>query len=136
MGKVESIYDYVRDNVKYQDGPLKAHLAALKDGTGDCEELRRSSLHLPGQSHPSSDRMGPWTLLSRVLFRGQGRQRTLDSVPGPGTRDFGSMPDTLERSCKRETTSACQKRKNKRVRAEFLSVKSIKGAGKPNVRFS
>src|SRR6185295_13350269 len=37
--KVETIYDYVRDHVEYQDGPLKGAVAALKDGKGDCEEL-------------------------------------------------------------------------------------------------
>lgn len=37
--KVEAIYDWVRDHVKYQNGPLKGALAALDDETGDCEEL-------------------------------------------------------------------------------------------------
>ncbi|MBI2823728.1 MAG: transglutaminase domain-containing protein [Planctomycetia bacterium] len=37
--KAEAIYDWVREHVKYQDGPLKGALAALNDGTGDCEEL-------------------------------------------------------------------------------------------------
>ena len=37
--KVEAIYDFVREKVKYQNGKLKGALAALKDGTGDCEEL-------------------------------------------------------------------------------------------------
>lgn len=37
--QVEAIYDWVRENVEYKEGPLKGALAALKDGTGDCEEL-------------------------------------------------------------------------------------------------
>ena len=37
--KVEAIYDWVRETVEYKDGPLKGALAALRDGTGDCEEL-------------------------------------------------------------------------------------------------
>ncbi len=36
---VEEIYDWVRDNVEYKNGPLKGAVAALQDGTGDCEEL-------------------------------------------------------------------------------------------------
>lgn len=36
---VEEIYDWVRAEVKYVNGPLKGALAALKDKTGDCEEL-------------------------------------------------------------------------------------------------
>ena len=38
-GRVEAIYDWVRENVEYKDGPIKGALAALRDGTGDCEEL-------------------------------------------------------------------------------------------------
>ncbi len=37
--KVEAIYDWVRAKVKYKNGAIKGALAALKDGTGDCEEL-------------------------------------------------------------------------------------------------
>jgi transglutaminase-like putative cysteine protease len=37
--KVKAIYDWVRGHVKYQNGPLKGALAALKDRTGDCEEI-------------------------------------------------------------------------------------------------
>jgi transglutaminase-like putative cysteine protease len=37
--KVEAIYDWVRDHVEYKNGPLKGALAALRDRTGDCEEL-------------------------------------------------------------------------------------------------
>lgn len=35
----EEIYDWVRAEVKYVNGPLKGALAALKEKTGDCEEL-------------------------------------------------------------------------------------------------
>ncbi|MCS7238212.1 MAG: transglutaminase domain-containing protein [Thermoguttaceae bacterium] len=37
--KVERIYDWVRENVKYQEGEFKGALAALTDKTGDCEEM-------------------------------------------------------------------------------------------------
>lgn len=36
---VEAIYEWVREHVEYKNGPIKGALAALKDGTGDCEEL-------------------------------------------------------------------------------------------------
>jgi len=38
-GRVEAIYDWVREKVEYKNGPLKGAVAALRDGTGDCEEL-------------------------------------------------------------------------------------------------
>lgn len=37
--QVEAIYDWVRERVEYKNGPLKGALAAMRDGTGDCEEL-------------------------------------------------------------------------------------------------
>jgi len=37
--KVEAIYDWVRSNVEYKNGPIKGALAAYRDKTGDCEEL-------------------------------------------------------------------------------------------------
>ncbi len=36
---VEAIYDWVREKIKYQNGPIKGALAVLRDGTGDCEEI-------------------------------------------------------------------------------------------------
>ncbi len=38
-GKVEAIYDWVRENIEYVNGPLKGAKQAMTDGTGDCEEL-------------------------------------------------------------------------------------------------
>jgi len=37
--RIESIYDWVRNNVNYVDSDLKGALAALRDGNGDCEEM-------------------------------------------------------------------------------------------------
>ena len=38
-GKVEAIYDAVREKVEYRNGTLKGAARALADGWGDCEEL-------------------------------------------------------------------------------------------------
>ena len=37
--RIESMYDWVRENVIYVDSDLKGALAALRDGNGDCEEM-------------------------------------------------------------------------------------------------
>lgn len=36
---VERFYDYVRENVRYVNGPTKRASQALRDGDGDCEEM-------------------------------------------------------------------------------------------------
>lgn len=37
--QAESVYDWVRSHVQYQESQLKGALAALHDGNGDCEEM-------------------------------------------------------------------------------------------------
>ncbi len=92
---VEAIYDWVRKKVKYQNGPLKGALAALRDGTGDCEEL--SSLFIaicraagipartvwvPGHCYPE---------FYLVDKEGKGRWFPCQSA---GKREFGGISET------------------------------------------
>ena len=134
--KVEAIYEYVREHVQYQDGPIKGALAALKDGTGDCEELTSLFIALcranripartvwvPGHCYPEfyledPDGRGHWI-----------------PCQAAGARDFGSMPDTRAILQKGDNFRVPEKKEAQRYVAEFLSVKSIKGAGKPEVKF-
>ncbi|QGJ72011.1 Amino-acid biosynthesis, amino-acid transport [Planctomycetales bacterium 10988] len=37
--QIKAIYEWVRENVEYVNGPFKGDVAALEDGEGDCEEL-------------------------------------------------------------------------------------------------
>ncbi|MBI1246359.1 transglutaminase domain-containing protein [bacterium] len=37
--QVEAYYDFVHENVAYENGPMKGALAALNEGRGDCEEM-------------------------------------------------------------------------------------------------
>ncbi len=37
--RVEAIYDYVQDKIKYLEGPDKSALETLKDGQGDCQNI-------------------------------------------------------------------------------------------------
>jgi len=37
--RVEAIYDYVQDTIKYVEGPDKSALATLKAGQGDCQNI-------------------------------------------------------------------------------------------------
>ena len=92
--QVEAIYDWVRDKVRYQEGPIKSALQALDDGDGDCEEL--SSLFIamcrasgiparlvwvPGHCYPE--------------FCLQDAQGQVHWFPcqAAGARDFGSMTE-------------------------------------------
>ncbi|PHS12896.1 MAG: transglutaminase [Blastopirellula sp.] len=37
--RTKSFYDFVHEKIRYENGPLKGAVAALEDGTGDCEEM-------------------------------------------------------------------------------------------------
>jgi hypothetical protein len=133
--KVECLYDWVRDNVEYRDGPLKGATAALQDGYGDCEEL--SSLFIamcrvnqipartvwvPGHCYPE--------------FYLEDPQGTGHWIPcqAAGTRDFGSMPDHRPILQKGDNFQVPEKREAQRYVAEFLKVKTVR-IGKPEVKF-
>lgn len=38
-GRVEAIYDFVREKVRYVEGPIRNASDALRDGKGDCEDM-------------------------------------------------------------------------------------------------
>ena len=93
--QVEVLYDWVRANVEYKNGPIKGALAALNDRTGDCEELTSLFIALcrihkipartvwvPGHCYPEF-----------YLVDGDGNGRWFP-CQAAGDRDFGSMPET------------------------------------------
>ena len=135
--KVEAIYDWVREKVKYQNGPLKGALAALKDGTGDCEELTSlfiaicraagvpaRTVWVPGHCYPEfylSDKSG-----KGYWFPCQ----------AAGTREFGGITETRPVLQKGDNFRPPKKsRKRQRYMAEYLTGTPTTGGGKPQVRF-
>jgi hypothetical protein len=92
--RVEAIYDWVRDKVEYKNGPLKGAVAALKDGTGDCEELTSlfiaicragdipaRTVWIPGHCYPEF-----------YLVDDEGKGHWFPCQVA-GTRAFGEMPE-------------------------------------------
>ena len=135
--KVETIYDWVRDNVEYKNGPIKGALAALNDGDGDCEELtslfiamcRASKIPartvwVPGHCYPE---------FYVVDETGQGHWLPCQAA---GSRDFASMPDFRPILQKGDNFKVPEKRQPQRYVAEFLKVKAVKGTGQPKVFFT
>lgn len=134
---VEAIYDHVRDVVKYQNGPLKGAVAALKDGTGDCEELTSlfiaicraanipaRSVWVPGHCYPEfylidADGKGHWF-----------------PCQAAGTRAFGQIPETRPILQKGDNfRPPWNKKEAQRYLAEYLTGSPIANGGKPQVKF-
>lgn len=134
--KVEAIYDYVREHVQYQEGPIKGALAALKDGTGDCEELTSLFIALCRANHiPARTVWVPGHCYPEFYLEDADGRGHWIPCQAAGTRDFGSMPDTRAILQKGDNFRVPEKKEAQRYVAEFLSVKSIRGAGKPEVKF-
>ncbi len=134
--KVETIYDYVREHVEYRNGPLKGALAALKDGKGDCEELTSLFIALCRANRiPARTVWVPGHCYPEFYLEDKEGQGHWIPCQAAGTRDFGAMPDTRAILQKGDNFRVPEKKEPQRYVAEFLTVKSIKGTGKPEVRF-
>jgi hypothetical protein len=134
---VEAIYDGVREKVEYKNGPLKGALQALRDGSGDCEEL--SSLFIavcraadipartvwvPGHCYPEF-----------YLVDGEGNGYWFP-CQAAGARAFGEMPDERPILQKGDNFKVPEKpREPQRYVAEFLKGLPVPGGGKPQVQF-
>jgi len=132
--QVESLYDWVRGHVTYTNGPFKGALAALKDGSGDCEEMTslfialcRSSgvpartVWVPGHCYPEfyledKQHHGYWFPCQAAGDRAFGRMN--ESRPIMQKGDSFPHPETP--------------RRKQRYAAEFVRAE---GGSQPKVRF-
>lgn len=133
--KVELIYDWVREHVKYENGDLKGAVAALKDKTGDCEELTSLFIALcrankiPARTVWIPDHCYPEFYL--VDQQGKGHWFPCQAA---GTRDFGSMPEFRPVLQKGDNFKVPEISKPQRYVAEHLTMKGVQG-GSPKVEF-
>lgn len=131
--QVEAIYDWVRENVTYTDGPLKGAFQALKDGSGDCEEL--SSLfiamcrasNIPARTVWVPDHCYPEFYLEDAQGKGY-----WFACQAAGARDFGGMVEYRPILQKGDNFTTPERPRDKqRYVAEYLTGTG----GKPKVRF-
>ena len=135
--KVETIYDWVRENVKYQNGPLKGALAALKDGTGDCEEL--TSLFIAicrAAGIPARTVWVPGHCYPEFYLCDESGKGHWFPCQAAGTREFGGITETRPVLQKGDNFRPPKKgRERQRYMAEYLTGTPTRGGGKPQVRF-
>ena len=130
--KVEAIYDWVRKHVDYQNGELKGALAALRDKTGDCEEMTSLFIamcranKIPARTVWIPDHCYPEFYL--VDQDGVGHWFPCQAA---GVRDFGNMPDTRPVLQKGDNYTVPEKKGAQRYVAEFLTGKPAQNGGRP-----
>jgi vacuolar-type H+-ATPase subunit F/Vma7 len=133
--KVEKIYDWVRENVEYQNGPLKGALQGLTDGNGDCEELASLFIALcrangvpartvwvPGHCYPE---------FYLVDAEGQGHWFPCEAA---GSRSFGGIADQRPILQKGDNFRDNDRPRDRlRYLSEFFTCKTT--TGDPRVKF-
>lgn len=130
--KVESIYEWTREKVKYENGPFRGAWTALKEGKGDCEELSSLFIALcrisgvPARTVWVPDHCYPEFYLEDSTGKGHW-------IPcqAAGTRDFGGIPELRPILQKGDNFRVPDRSGMQRYVAEHLTGKG----GKPTVRF-
>lgn len=132
--RVHRIYDFVRDNVEYREGDIKAATKALDDGFGDCEEMTslfiaicRASriparmVWVPGHCYPEF-----------MLADSEGNQHWFP-CQAAGTAQFGEMDEYKPILQKGDRFKVPEKRELQRYVAEHCKITRTKT--KPQVTF-
>jgi len=135
--RVEAIYDFVREKVRYQNGPIKGALAALKDGFGDCEEITSlfiaicRAADIPARTVWVQGHCYPEFYLEDA--KGQGHWFPCQSA---GAREFGGITETRPILQKGDNFRPPHNAKERqRYLAEHVEGKKTAGGGSPQVRF-
>jgi hypothetical protein len=135
--KVEAIYDYVREHVKYKEGaPLRGAVSAIKDGTGDCEDMTSLFIALCRAADiPARTVWVPGHCYPEFYLeddKGAGRWFPCQIA---GSREFGGILENRPILQKGDNFKPLQaKGERQRYMAEFLAG-SETGGGKPRVKF-
>ncbi len=133
--RVEAIYDWVRQKVEYRNGPIKGALAALKDGTGDCEEL--TSLFIAICRAAGIPARTVWVeghCYPEFYLHDQQGQGHWFPCQAAGARAFGGIPELRPVLQKGDSIHPPNNRRQRqRYLADHLHAADV--AGRPSVRF-
>lgn len=133
---VEKLYDFARSKVEYKDGPLKGAAAALKEGTGDCEELTSLFIalcrihHVPARTVWVDGHSYPEFYLEDA--DGEGHWFPCQAA---GDRAFGGIPELRPILQKGDHFKIPGRGAAMRYVSEHLTGKKVRGQASPQVRF-
>ena len=134
--KAEAIFDYVRDNIEYKDGPIKGALRALRDKTGDCEELTSLIVALCRASRiPARTVWVPGHCYAEFYLEDDQRKgHWFPCDAAADERIFGEIEDSRPILQKGDNFRVPEKKERQRYVGEFLrGLPASKGA-KPQFR--
>jgi hypothetical protein len=132
--KVEAIYDWVRAHVKYENGPLKGAAAALRDGTGDCEELTSLFIAICRSANiPARTVWVPGHCYPEFYLEDEKGKGHWFPCQAAGAREFGGISELRPILQKGDSFRPPKNSKQRqRYMAEYLTGS---GGGRPEVKF-
>ena len=131
--RVELIYDWVRENIMYQNGPRKGALATFRAGFGEKEDL--TSLFIAfcrNLKIPARTVWVPEHNYAEFYLQAPDRQGYWFPCELSGRRSFGEMNDNRPMLLRGDNFKVPERPEPQRFVAEHLKVK---GGSKPQVRF-
>lgn len=134
--KIEMLYDWVRDNIAYEQGQLKSVTDALKDRTGDCEEMTSTFVALCRAARvPARVVWIPNHCYPEFYMQDQDGHGHWFPCQVAGTRNFGSMPEYLPILQKGDRFKVPEKTVLQRYLADHLKAEKVTGSIEPKVEF-
>ena len=143
--KVETIYDYVLENIEYVEGPDKGAIETLRDGQADCQgrsalfialcranKIPARMVWVDGHAYPEF-----------YLERGEAvKGKKTKDVPGDwypcesaGSRAFGEMPLARTILQKGDNFRVPERKDRIRYASDFMVGLPTPGGGKPKVKY-
>jgi len=135
--KVEALYDWVCENIAYEDGPWKGALAAVNDGRGDCEERSAAFIALCRSAGiPARTVWVPDHCYSEFYLEDDQRRGYWFPCQSAGTPTFGEITEFLPILQKGDNFRPPKPgMERQRYMAEFFAGMTTPGGGKPQVKF-
>lgn len=134
--RVEMLYDWVRENIVYENGELKTVAQALKDRKGDCEEMTGIFIALCRASRvPARCVWIPNHCYPEFYLEDDNGDGHWFPCQAAGTRNFGSMPEYLPILQKGDRFKVPERPEQLRYLADFLSSSKNMGKKNPQVEF-
>lgn len=131
--QVEQIYDWVRDNVEYQEGKIKSAVDAINDGVGDCEELTSLFVALcRARRIPARMVWVPGHCYPEFMLQDADGNATWFPCQAAGTRQFGEMDEYKPILQKGDRFKVPEKKALQRYVAEYCKINATQ---KPQVTF-
>ena len=134
--RVEMLYDWVRDNISYENGDLKTVAKALKDRKGDCEEMTSIFIALCRASRvPARCVWIPNHCYPEFYLEDEDGDGHWFPCQVAGTRNFGNMPEYLPILQKGDRFKVPEHKEVMRYVQDYLRSEKNLGRKDPKVQF-